>query len=439
MKRLMIKIIVLHLLILFYSPVIAQLSNVKHLTTAEWREDLKFMAKEMQLQHKNLFHTVSKKQFDAAINTLFQKIPYLQRHQIILEMAKIVAMIGDGHTNIYPTRDAKVGFRKYPLQLYFFSDGLFIRSAPRVHKDWVGCRIIKFGNTDVATAFQLIQTMIGRDNEQSALFWAPFLMVIPEVLSFYQIIPDMEKLVLWVEKDNKIFKIEMAPEGLADIISGDTDLSWQPKNGWVDMRDDALLPTPLWLSNQPGIKYQYQFLPQHNLVYLQLNEIGNMPAPEDNLEQYCNKLFHFMDSVKAQNFVLDLRLNAGGDAFLNKPLIVQMIKSFTDVKGHSFVITGRRTFSAAQMLINRLAQYSNTSFVGEPASSKMNAYSDSKKIVLPHSQITVRVSSRYHQYGDERDTASWIPVTIPAALSSQAYKTNIDPCMNAILKYIQPM
>ena len=249
----------------------------------------------------------------------------------------------------------------------------------------------------------------------------------------------MEKLVLWVEKDNKIFKIEMAPEGLADIISGDTDLSWQPKNGWVDMRDDALLPTPLWLSNQPGIKYQYQFLPQHNLVYLQLNEIGNMPAPEDNLEQYCNKLFHFMDSVKAQNFVLDLRLNAGGDAFLNKPLIVQMIKSFTDVKGHSFVITGRRTFSAAQMLINRLAQYSNTSFVGEPASSKMNAYSDSKKIVLPHSQITVRVSSRYHQYGDERDTASWIPVTIPAALSSQAYKTNIDPCMNAILKYIQPM
>lgn len=34
---------------------------------------------------------------------------------MIVEMAKIVAAVGDGHTNIYPTRDAKIGFHTLPL------------------------------------------------------------------------------------------------------------------------------------------------------------------------------------------------------------------------------------------------------------------------------------------------------------------------------------
>lgn len=49
---------------------------------------------------QNLFHTITPAEVDAAIQRLRERIPKLARHEIIVEMARIVAMVGDGHTNI---------------------------------------------------------------------------------------------------------------------------------------------------------------------------------------------------------------------------------------------------------------------------------------------------------------------------------------------------
>src|SRR3954469_2674859 len=69
-------------------------------TEAEkWREDLRYMASEMPKRHANLFHTMTQEQFNSAVTRLDERIPQLARHQIIVEMARIVAMVGDGHTN----------------------------------------------------------------------------------------------------------------------------------------------------------------------------------------------------------------------------------------------------------------------------------------------------------------------------------------------------
>src|SRR5262245_20462273 len=69
-----------------------------------WREDLRTMAQEMERRHRNLFHTMTREQFEAAVAALDARIPALERHQIIVEMARIAAMVGDGHTNVAPTR-----------------------------------------------------------------------------------------------------------------------------------------------------------------------------------------------------------------------------------------------------------------------------------------------------------------------------------------------
>src|SRR5690242_3262019 len=68
-----------------------------------WREDLRFMAQEMERTHKNLYHTVSRERFAALVADLDARIPSLDRARVIVGMAQIVAAVGDGHTNIYPT------------------------------------------------------------------------------------------------------------------------------------------------------------------------------------------------------------------------------------------------------------------------------------------------------------------------------------------------
>src|SRR5207245_10437958 len=93
-----------------------------------------------------LFPAMTRRQFENAVSNLNERIPSLAGPQIIVEMARIVAMVGDGHSNIATTRDPQIGFRTYPIKLYFFKDGLFVRAATREHAAIVGSRVIKIGN-----------------------------------------------------------------------------------------------------------------------------------------------------------------------------------------------------------------------------------------------------------------------------------------------------
>jgi hypothetical protein len=69
---------------------------------AKWREDLRYMAEEMPKWHKNLFHTMSPEQFAGAVRNLHERIPQLARHEIIVEMAKIVALVGEPGSDARP-------------------------------------------------------------------------------------------------------------------------------------------------------------------------------------------------------------------------------------------------------------------------------------------------------------------------------------------------
>jgi hypothetical protein len=88
-------------------------------------------------------------------------------------------------------------------------------------------------------------------------------------------------------------------------------------------------------------------------------------------------------------------------------------------------------------MVNELEKYTNAIFVGEPTGGKVNSYGDSRKITLPNSGITVRVSTLWWQE-DERDRRQWTEPQIPAELTFADYATNTDPAMKAILSYVPP-
>jgi hypothetical protein len=93
------------------------------------QEDLRFMANQMQSTHKNLYHSISAEDFATMVRKLDAEIPSLTRAEVIVKMAKIVAAVGDGHTNISPTRNLKIGFHTLPVEFTFFGDELYIRAT----------------------------------------------------------------------------------------------------------------------------------------------------------------------------------------------------------------------------------------------------------------------------------------------------------------------
>lgn len=75
----------------------------------------------------------------------------------------------------------------------------------------------------------------------------------------------------------------------------------------------------------------------------------------------------FAEANPVDKFILDMRLNSGGNNFFNLPIIHGFIRSDKiNQRGRLFTIIGRQTFSAAQNCVNLMEKHTRTLFVREP-------------------------------------------------------------------------
>ncbi len=395
-------------------------------TPAQWREDFAQLRREAPARHVNLFHDMSRAQFDSALDYLDTHASTLRRHQIIVELEKLAALIGDGHTNVGPWRDSAIAFHALPIALYWFSDGLIIRATDSAHATLLGARVTAIGALPIDSVIARVRPLISRDNEMGIRAYTAFLLSMPEVLHAIGVgdSPDVAKFT--VEKAGQSQQATLRATALYPMLTGDIDKSWLPRAGWVDARDRS--PTPLWLSDQRNM-YWFTYVSADQTLYCQINTIQQKAG--DSLRTFMARAIATADSVGARRFVLDLRLNGGGDGSLNKQILLPLIKSRYDTPNKLFVITGRRTFSAAQMLVTELEKYSNATFVGEPTSSHGNQFGDSFRIVLANSHVMFRVSTLWHQYLDSRDKRVMIEPRISTPLSYADYARGDDPSLTA--------
>ncbi|HYJ70693.1 MAG TPA: hypothetical protein VEX15_23815 [Nocardioidaceae bacterium] len=392
-----------------------------------WNEDLDVVAREMPAVHANLFHTLGREQFDGAIADIRHRLPGHARHQVIVELMRLAAAIGDGHTTVSPWRDP-VGFHTLPVSLYRFADGYCVRAATRAQATLLGARVTHVGGVPIDSVENLVAPLIGRDNDMGVLMYAPILLVMAEVLHGVGVSDDPRRAELTMEVDGSPRTVSLDSAGPFPDLAGGADKWWGPRDGWVDLRDGAAVP--LWLS-QLTETYWYSYLSDGELLYCQLNEIQERG---ERLDAFFARALAAADSLGARRFVLDLRHNSGGDGDLNGAIVRALLQSRFDERGRLFVITGRRTFSAAQMLISDLEKWTFPIFVGEPAASHWNHYGDSELLVLPNHRITVRVSTLWWQW-DPRDARPWIAVDLAAALTVDAYRTGRDPALEAIAAF----
>ena len=410
--------------VLAISPILAMPPN----DAPAWRDDLRFMAREMERTHKNLYHAVSREEFAMMVAALDAKIPSLARHEVIVEMARIVAAVADGHTNIYPTRDPKIGFHALPVAFTFFGDDLYVRAAHESQRPLLGARVLRIGDRDITNAYSAVKAMIGRDNEQGARYWAQYLLAMPEVLQALHITRTLEDVPLTVVTNRGEGTVILHPFAPVEIMTGDTATLFNRRDGWFDVRDLSDRPQPLWLRR---IGDPFHFEHTGNVLYVQVNKIGD--AADETLAHFAQRLHDEIATTKPEKVAIDLRLNRGGDGTLIVPVIRALVQSESiDRKGRLFAIIGPATFSAAQMFADALERYTNVTFVGEPTGSKGNAYGDSRQIVLPNSGITVRASIYYWQDWHPLDKRDATIPQIPAPLTFDAYRNNIDPALDAI-------
>jgi hypothetical protein len=341
-----------------------------------------------------------------------------------MQIESIVASVRDGHTRVAENR---VVFRRYPLRLYGYQDGLFVQSAHRNHADAVGARVLRIGKASTDEAITAVADIVPRDNDVALRERATWRLVTPEILRELGLVDDMERARYEVERGGRRWSIDVAPLAVAPAECQGF-LAPVPDD-WVDARQSAAVP--LWLKN-PCQSYWFKYLAQEKTLYVQVNEVQNRGS--ETLSRFFDRVFAVADSSDIARFVLDLRMNAGGNLALLRPIIVGLVqREALNRRGTLFTIIGRRTFSAAQYWVDELEKYTETLFVGESTGQAVNFYSDAETFELPHSGIRIAVSTLFWQPMPPWHDRLYTQPHIAAELTSVDYANGRDPAMEAIL------
>ena len=418
--------------LLFPSAVPAQASAgapPPQLTAEQWREDLRFMAAEMRNRHANLYHQVSKSDFDAAVARLDARIPQLKRNQIIVEMMRIAALIGDGHTRIEPRKDPAFGFPSLPVKLYSFDDGLFVRAAAPSNQALVGARIEAIGGVPIAEAIARATTLVSRENMMAPRLYVPLYLAMPDILNALGLSNDTRGASLTLSKGTRKWTAPLDAAGVDPVWPPDTDISLVTPPGWTDARAG---PVPVWL--QAPLDYHRLIeMPDRKALYAQLNMVTDIK--DQTLTQFGERIGRKAADTNPAAIILDLRLNQGGNGELRHGFVKHLIKA-EDADTRLFVLTARGTFSASQFILDDLDRLTDAVFIGEPASSRPTGYGDAFRSAMPNSGINVRTSIKYWQSG--QDMRDWTPIDVAAPLTFADYAAGRDSALEAALGYRPP-
>jgi hypothetical protein len=394
-----------------------------------WREDLAFYREQMPKKHGNLFHAMTREQFNASIDALENSLPELTTNQVKTEIMRLVAQVNDGHTRL---RQETLGNHMLPVRLHYFSDGLFVEAGYQKFATIVGGKVLRIGSMSAEAAYTAVRPLIpvDNDNEYRRRLLAPELLVTPEVLQAIGASTKDDLVSLTVQKDGKEISVDLP----AGAFRPWNNHGW-PKDpdGWINARTSATNPTPFWLEH-PDKNYWHTYLTGHNTLYVQYNEAHDQPGGEP-ISGYFPRIFKEAEQRNVQRIVLDIRLNGGGDNQLNRPIWHALIKSDRlNQKGKLWVLTGPKTFSAATSFVDDLELNTNALFAGEPTGESPNQWGDPVDVTLPNSGIVIQASTLWWQLEDPRDHRQYRAPDLLVPLTFSDYANNVDPVLEAIMK-----
>jgi tetratricopeptide (TPR) repeat protein len=399
------------------------------LTAADWQSDLKYLQQTVHSEYPFLFKKVTAKEFDAEVEKLYLQIPKLQNHERIAGIARLVSLFKYGHTTM-AWWEIPVKYRVVPVNFYWFSDGIFVEGTDKKNESLVGAKLLKVEGKPVSATLVAIRPLVPAENDQFFKANGLDFLTMPEALHAQGICTQLKNSVTFTfQKDGKTFDHTLpAMEGV-DIPRQYGFVN--TGKDWISVRDQST--RPLYLKNLDKI-YYYEYLPQSKTVYVRHSQIQD--EKEESTSVFYKKIFEFIEKNDVERLVLDVRLNGGGNNYKNKPIVTGIIECRKiNQPGKLFVITGRRTFSACQNLVNELHNYTRAVFVGEPTAENINFYGDTRRVELPKSKIPVMLSFAWWQDKPQWENDDWLAPNVAVDMSFEAYKTNQDPALDTCLAF----
>lgn len=339
------------------------------LTTAQWLEDLDRLVEILTHEHGAPFHRVSRESFMREVARVRAAMPRLTGVQVALEFRKLGAMIGDGHTSVALPRARP----RFPVEAYWFEDGLRAVSLPSAHRALLGARLVAVDDMPVARVVARLRAFTGQgETEWAYRFAAPYLLNNPDVLDAAGI----------GTGPARSFTFELAGGRRQRIVLAAT----------TDAGGRAILGggLPLWQRNEDR-QFWSEALADGS-VYVNWRGYDGLAANGAALLQQ-------LETRHPRRLVIDLRDSGGGDYTIGRAFIAEIQRRpWLNRRGVLYVLVGRTTFSAAMTNVVDFKRTTQAILVGEPAGAAPNNWQEVRHLHLPNSGFDVGVSTRYYTF-----------------------------------------
>jgi hypothetical protein len=280
-------------------------------TTEELREDLDFLIKNLEEIHPNIYHSVNKEEFQREVKEVREGFKdSMTDVDFYSKTAPLVSKLREGHTWInWPGSIEKKLFngkgRVFPYKIKLFEDRIFITDTIDSNNSIpIGSEIIAinaWGTEDIIKDC-LKYTSGELDHYKKSMIEDKFSTKYVTVYDF----SDTYSIMYKDAEDNKYKTAAVEGIDYRKFIEHDKKINSQYKN------------------------YSYTYLEDINTGYIQFNSFYDFKA----FEEFLNNTFQHMKEKKAENLIIDIRKNGGGNAALGDLLVCYITdKKFRRTEG----------------------------------------------------------------------------------------------------------
>jgi uncharacterized protein (TIGR03437 family) len=399
----------------------ALLLNAQSSSVASRTQDLNFVATQLPSLATNFFSSLSRTEFQQAVNALQADLSTLTDGQFYVRLAQLVAMPGDAHTYLYLSNAP--GFQTLPFHLKWLDDGVFVTSAGPEYTAALGTRLVAVGSLPIDDVMGRLGTVIPHENDQWLHYAAQTYLLQQQTLEGLSIIPEGSPAQMTFQKlDGGEFTLALTAsnESRTSLLSADT--------GTIP---DYLLNT--------SANYWFTYSAANRMLYFKYNVCANDPS--NPFSAFTATLLNTVDSNPVDTLVFDFRGNTGGDDSVINPLFNGIAQRLPRLAANpnfaAYAAIDKGTFSSAvddAEVFKEPGAGIPVHVIGEPTGGKPAHFGNVASFTLPGSQTPGQYSTQF------LPAPSYIPAgdqsfepDIPIAIRSTDYFARFDPVMAAIL------
>ena len=415
------------------------------LTTEKWLEDLDFVVSTLKSQHPNIYYKINKTKFDSVVAESRSQIARsISDLECYFAIKRIIAVIEDGHTGLLEDGIFNLLDLRFPFRIDEFTDGVYLTLIRKENEVFLGSRVTAVNGQPIENVLATIEKVVSSDNRFGRRYWALNGISFARILYGLKIIDNTNEieLALILKNGNPA---KLALPSMRD--DSPIEYGWSnrlhigpTKGEYISPLDQLGETIPLYFKNRgKRIKfYWFEHLVNDRTVYFQFNQVANQADSDETFAQFSARLWKYMDqnARDIDKLVIDLRQNNGGNGVLILPFLNQIIKrDHINREGGLFVISGKRTYSAASIFMDELAVHTNARFIGEPDGCGSDLFSNNRLAGrLPHSGFPLWIARLHFTSRWPGNNTEYFMPHFPAPFSSHDYFNGHDPALELALK-----